>query len=307
MKTGKHTFLYRAAPLFLAVAIAMFAAPLFAADGDAVAGGSGVQKTTADDEKPKAEDITVRDLVRRYFKDGGGEQLAQVLGWKGEAKQVIALDYTILMWDPEKKAETAVRNPGDHQFNIGDSIRVTIEPLTDAYIYIFHRGASGKTSFLLPAEGEEPPLVKAGQTLALPEDGYMEFVDPPGEEELLVIAAKEKADLATLMKILNQSPDKDTAAESSQRKGLNIISKKMRQRNNKKLRHKLSLADRSLDTTGESKAGKKEVHNWLADRAVITERPGGKTDATLAVVASNRNDKHLKMLVSIPLTSVEKK
>ena len=306
MKTGKNTFLYRGVPLLLAVAIAMFATPLFAADDDA-AGVEPTAQKADDDEKPKAEDITVRDLVRRYFKDGNGEQLAQVLGWKDSAKQVIALDYTILMWDPEKKAETAVHNPGKHQFNIGDSIRVTIQPLTDAYIYIFHRGASGKTGFLLPVEGEEPPLVKAGQTLALPEDGYMEFIDPPGEEELLVIAAKEKVDPAAIMKILNQSPDKDPAVESSQRKGLNIISKKMRQRNNKKLRHKLALADRSLDTTGKSKAGKKEVHNWLADRAVIMERPGGKTDATLAVVASNRNDKHMKMLVSIPLTSINKK
>ncbi len=299
MKTPTHTFLYCVVPLLMAVATAMFATPLLAADGDE----PDSQKAAAE-EKVKADDITVRDLVRRYFKDGNGEQLAQVLGWKDEAKQVIALDYTVLLWDPVKKDETAVRNPDNHQFKLGDSIRITIQPLTDAYIYIYHRGASGENSFLLPVEGEQAPLVKAGQTLALPEDGYLEFGEPPGEEELLVIAAKEKvADLAALAKVLNQKPEEDTPAQSKQRKGLNIISKKMKQKNNKKYRHKLALAERGM---GSSKSGGREVHNWLVDRAVIKELAGGKTDATLAVVASNKNTKQLKMLVTIPLKSVKK-
>ena len=302
MKTGKHALLYLAAVLFLAAATSMFAAPLLAADADQPAA-----QTAADKENATADEITVRDLVRRYFKDGNGEQLAQVLGWKDAAKQVIALDYTVLLWDPDKKVETAVRNPDNHQFNLGDSIRVTIQPLTDAYIYIFHRGASGETEFLLPVDGEQPPLVKAGQTLALPEDGYLEFIDPAGEEELLVIAAKEKVDdLDALKKVLNQKPEQDTPAESKQRKGLNIISKKMKQQNSKKFRQKLALAERGLGGMDPQKSGGQEVHNWLVDRAVIRERAGGKTDANLAVVASSNNDKQLQMLVSIPLKSIKK-
>lgn len=308
MKTGKHAFMYRVAPLLLAVAAAMFVAPLRAADGDEpTEPKKTVQKKAADKDNVKAEDLTVRDLVRRYFKDGKGEQLAQVLGWKDEAKQVIALDYTILLWDPVKKVETAVRNPDNHQFKLGDSIRVTIQPLTDAYIYIYHRGASGENRFLLPDGSELAPLVKAGQTLALPEDGYLEFGEPAGEEELLVIAAKEKvADLAALAKVLNQKPEQDTLAQSKQRKGLNIISKKMKQKNNKKYRPKLTLAVRGIGKNGESKDGGREVHDWLVDRAVIKERAGEKTDATLAVVVSNRNSKQLKMLVTIPLKSINK-
>ncbi len=299
MKTAKHTLSYLAAALLVAAATAIFATPLVAAPLVAVDADKPVAQKATDQQNAQDDGITVRDLMRRYFKDGNGQQLAQVLGWKDEAKQVIALDYTVLLWDADKKVETAVRDPDNHQFNLGDSIRVTIQPLTDAYIYIFHRGASGETEFLLPVDGEQPPLVKTGQTLALPEDGYLEFVDPAGEEELLVVAAKEKvADLDALKKVLNQKPEQDTPAESKQRKGLNVISKKMKQRNSKKFGKKIALSERGINMPGGQ-----EVHNWL----VIKEHAGGKNDANLAVVASSKSNKQLKMLVSIPLKSIKKK
>ena len=42
--------------------------------------------------------------------------------------------------------------PKTYPFKVGDRIRLTVEPFTKSYIYIFHVGASGKQMFLLPRE-----------------------------------------------------------------------------------------------------------------------------------------------------------
>ena len=136
----------------------------------------------------KADDVTFRDLARKYFKDGDGADLAKLVGYSQPVKQVIALEYKVLLFENGK--ETPV-DPKTYQFRVGDQIRVEIAPLSDYYVYIFHIGASGKKEFLLPDKNEQPPLAKAGERLALPDNGFLQFAEPPGDESLLVVATEK--------------------------------------------------------------------------------------------------------------------
>ena len=160
----------------------------------------------------KAEEPTFRDLARKYFKDGDGAEFAKLVGYTKPVKQVIALEYKVLLFADGR--ETAV-DPKTHDFRVGDKIRVAIEPLSDYYVYIFSLGASGKKGFLLPAEDEQPPLAKAGKPLSLPGDGFLEFSEPPGNEELLVVATeKPVADREYLARVLTKKPGEGTRRKS---------------------------------------------------------------------------------------------
>ncbi len=70
-----------------------------------------------------ADDATFRDLARKYFKDGDGGELAKLVGYSQPVKQVIALEYKVLLFKDGK--ETPV-DPKTYDFRIGDKIRVEI-------------------------------------------------------------------------------------------------------------------------------------------------------------------------------------
>ena len=163
-----------------------------------------------------AEEPTFRDLTRKYFKDGNGADLAKLVGYNEPVKKVIALEYKVLL--SENGKETPV-DPKTHEFKVGDKIRVSIEPLSDYYVYIYQIGASGQSGFLLPAKDEDPPLAKTGNPVALPDDGFFEFTAPPGEETLMVVAAEKPiANRAVLASILGKKPgEKDTPEEKAVR------------------------------------------------------------------------------------------
>ena len=108
-----------------------------------------------------ADDVTFRDLARKYFKDGDGADLAKVVGYTQPVKKVIALEYKVLLFADGRERPV---DPKTYDFRIGDKIRIAIEPLHDYYIYIFHIGASGQSEFLLPAEGREAAAGQGGQT-----------------------------------------------------------------------------------------------------------------------------------------------
>ena len=160
-----------------------------------------------------AANVTFRDLARKYFKDGEGADLAKLVGYSQPVKEVIALEYRVLLFADGK--ETSV-DPKTHDFRIGDKIRLAVEPLNDCHVYIFHVGASGKGTFLLPSETEQPPLAKAGKRLPLPSDGYLEFSEPAGEETVLVVATeKPVADRAVLARVLTKKPDEKLTPEEA--------------------------------------------------------------------------------------------
>src|SRR5208337_1162780 len=75
-----------------------------------------------------AGDVTFRDLARKYFKDGEGADLAKLVGYSQPVKEVIGVEYKVLLFADGK--ETAV-DPKTHDFRLGDRIRLAIEPLNN--------------------------------------------------------------------------------------------------------------------------------------------------------------------------------
>ena len=245
-----------------------------------------------------AGEPTTRDLVRKYIREGNGKELGKLIGFTKEVAHVVAMDYSILVRQDGQEKDV---DPQTHQFQIGDQIQVKIQPVTDAYIYIFHQGASGEKTCLLPKEdrSEQAPLVKGGTTVKLPEDGYFEFVAPPGSEELIVVATeKPTADLAVLSNVVFKKPDEQlTPAEqdvkktmiSTVNKTLNSI--RERQAKTNKFRGLLDA-----DAMQESFRGK--------TRGVLEEPPHGKTGSTFVVSATTETQDSPSLWVNIRLKSI---
>jgi len=110
-----------------------------------------------------AGEMTYRDIARRYMKNKDGAAVAKEIGFSKPVKHVVALDYTILLRGKDG-VEKAV-DVEKHQFRMGDQIRLRIEPLSNACIYIFHEGASGQRVCLWPTEQEVQPSVRAARRL----------------------------------------------------------------------------------------------------------------------------------------------
>jgi hypothetical protein len=256
-----------------------------------------------------AEEATFRDLTRKYFKDGDGKDLSKLIGFAQPVKDVIGLDYKVMLLKDGK--ETAV-DPKTHDFKVGDKVRVEIEPLHDYYVYIFHIGASGENGFLMPTAEEDPPLAKAGKAVLQPDDGFFEVTEPPGEETLLVVATeKPVADRAMLAKVLTKKPgEADTPEESAMRKTLKATVKKALKSVHEKQQEMLdkTVSWRGLSTDAKAR---EELANDVQKRKVsegtFEEPTIGKTGGTSAIYASEKHDDQAKLLVSIPLKSTEKK
>lgn len=102
----------------------------------------------------------------------------------------LALEFTVVALSKDGKEE--VVDPDSHHFQIGESFLVKIKPQDDAYVYVFTEGPSGDKHCLLPADEEQPSLVKADAEISLPDDGgWFEFQPPAGNEKLVVIALKQ--------------------------------------------------------------------------------------------------------------------
>ena len=228
------------------------------------------------------------------------------MGYSEPVKKVIALEYKVLLFENGKERPV---DPKTHQFRVGDKIRVSIEPLSNYYVYIFHVGASGQSGFLLPGKDEDPPLATAGKPVALPDDGFFEFSEPPGEETLLVVAAEKPiADRAVLAAVLSKKPgEKDTPAEEAVRKTLRATRKKV-------LKSVAETRKEVLDHTvmwrglTTEEGSMQKLANDIRTRGVkegTFEEP--TANGTSAIYMSAQEGGQSRLLVSIPLKSVDEK
>ncbi len=254
----------------------------------------------------RAEEPTFRDLTRKYFKDGDGADLAKLVGYKDPVKKVIALEYKVLLTEDGKER---VVDPKTHEFKVGDKVRVNVEPMHDYYVYIFHVGASGESGFLLPATDEDPPLAKAGKPVALPDDGFFEFSEPPGEETLLVVAAeKPVADREVLERVLAKKPgEKDTPEEAAVRTSLKATRKKVLK---SVAEARKEIVDHTVMWRGLATDAKpmQKLADDIRMRGVTEgtfEEP--TASGTSAMYMTAKEGGQARLLVSIPLKSVETK
>lgn len=129
-------------------------------------------------EEPPVAEVRERNVIRK--------QLPKHV-------KSLALEYTVISIDDTGRERNV--DPHTHTFAVGDSFLVRIRPQDDVYVYVFNEGPTGERVCLLPAEGEQPPLVKKSIEIALPDDGgYFTFSEPAGDEKLLVVALSEPND-----------------------------------------------------------------------------------------------------------------
>ena len=232
-------------------------------------------------------DVTFRDLVFKSFETNDFDELSQTVGQKGPLKQVIALEYKVLLW---KDGEETVVDPKVRPFKLGDKIRITVQPLKDSYIYIFHIGASGKSSFLVPQAEKDPPLIKANQSVVLPSDGYFEFVTPPGDEQLKVVASEDAVpDLPLLARVLTKDPKDYTEEEKQVRQRLSAtVEANLRSvEEEEQAKRKKLVTFRGIGA--DVKKAAQETKSSGADKTVV-EVPGDKkkSEGTVVVFCQHR-------------------
>ncbi len=247
------------------------------------------------------EEATYRDLARRYFATSDGKAISKFVGLTEEVKHVVALDYTVLI---RKDGREEAVDPKAYQFALGDSIRIKIQPASDNYIYIFHQGASGERTCLLPVDKETPPLLKAGASFILPFDGYFEFVTPPGEEQIVVVATERPiAELAVLADVVFKKPgDVLTPQEQAIKDSLKAtVQKTLTSIRN---RHNETMTLRGLPNRKDREQFAEKVEKTNPTEVAIEEPPHGDTQGTLAMVVST--DKAPNLYVTIPLVSISK-
>jgi len=251
----------------------------------------------------QAGEPTTRDLVRKYIQEGNGKELGKLIGFTKEVAHVVALDYSIAVLQDGQAQDV---DPANHQFAIGDQIQVKIQPVTDAYIYIFHQGASGEKTCLLPKEdrGEQAPLVKGGTTIRLPDDGYFEFVAPPGSEELIVVATeKPTADLAALTNVVFKKPDEQLSPEEQEVKKT-MISTVNKTLNSIRERQAKSNKFRGLLDAEPMKEFTAQVRRTGATRGVLEEPPHEQRGSTFVVSATTETHDSPSLWVNIKLKSI---
>lgn len=247
-----------------------------------------------------AAEPTFRDLVRKYLKTGDSQHLASKLGAKTGVEGVVALEYKVL--HKTDAGETPV-DPATHSFNIGDKIRIRIEPMNEMYVYIFHEGASGERVCLLPTEEEEAPLVKVGKTLDLPTDGYLEFAAPPGDEKLIVVATESPIkDLAKLSGVVFK---KDNAVLTPEEKAVKDMLKASGQKVLQSIKARTEqttyrglLNDETLAKVAAAGSATRDV--------MLEEPPHGEQQSSFAMACAGKGGAKPQLLVAIPLKSKAK-
>ena len=258
-----------------------------------------------------AEEPTFRALTRKYFSTGDGKALAKLVGFETPPQKVIALKYKVLLFtrDASGKAAEKPIDPKEHRFKIGDQVRVVVEPYGDYYIYIFHIGPDGEHGFLLPAEGEDPPLAKAAATVTLPGDGFFEFSPPPGKEQVFVVATeKPVANRQLLADVLAKKPgEKLTQEEIELQKTLKATRKALLMSVQEQTKQ---LLNKTVMWRGIARGSAREkLISDIRTRGVkegTFEEPGMTAEGgTSAVYLSTVPTTKAKLVVSIPLESTK--
>ncbi|HEX4150454.1 MAG TPA: DUF4384 domain-containing protein, partial [Pirellulales bacterium] len=250
-----------------------------------------------------AAESTYRDLVRKYVADKSqGVQPANLPGLAAKVEDVMALESTVML---RKNGEEQRVDANEHEFEIGDEIRVRIKPVSQCYIYIFYEGASGARKCLLPADDEKAPLAKVNEELALPSDGSVfEFTPPAGEDKLIVVATEQPSeDLAALANVVFKKPeDQLSPAEKTLHDSLKGRSDKTL----KSIRERQAQGTKYRGLFDEEAVSKvsAEVQSRGTTRAILEEPPTGKQSSTFAMAASFQKGKSVELFVTIPLRSI---
>jgi hypothetical protein len=169
---------------------------------------------------------------------------------------------------------------------------------------VFTTGASGESQFLLPAGDEDPPKAKRNQPVTLPDDGYLEFTPPAGEEMLTVVASEEAIeDMDVFEQVLTKEPGEDETEEEKQlRKSLKATRKKVLK----------SVEESRKEILDKTVIWRGIVTDKACDRLAKDIRTRGVAEGTFeeptrdgisAVYASIRLGGKPKLLVHIPLKS----
>lgn len=211
----------------------------------------------------------------------------------------VALEYTVIL---AKDGQERTIDPNSHQFEVGDRILVRIEPKDDLYIYIFTEGPTGDRSCLLPESDGKPQFVKKGKVIELPDDGFLRFDEPPGEEKLIVVATAEPSqDLAALAHSVFKKPDAQLTPKEKAEKAK--IKQQHTQTMNSTYSQKVAgarlrgvLSQASVDKFNEDLSVKK--------RGVIEEPPHGDESSTFAMALADKTAGAPELLIDIPLKSV---
>jgi len=256
------------------------------------------------------EGSTIRALMREYFKDRDGAELGQLIGYQEPVKKVIALDYKVLLLEDGREKPV---DPKLYEFRLGDRIRISIEPLADYYVYIFNIGSDGQHRFLLPDErrDEAAPLIRAGRNVALPQDGYIRFAPPAGTDRLLVVATEQRvADRATLAELLTKKPGEeltpkqkklnDTIKATVKEALISVEERRKAKLGNIVMYRGLSTEDQREELTRDVKARK-------VKEGTFEETSKDAKEGTSAMYISTSGKGTPRLLVSIPLRSVERK
>jgi len=262
---------------------------------------------TAIPAESKAQEISVRDLVRKHLsaaKSETGQKKLHLTGLPTDVSNVVALEYTVLL---RREGRDEAVDPKEYQFKIGDQIRVRIEPLNDLYIYIFHEGASGKHTSLLPEQGsqEKPVLVTRGKTVVLPnDDSVFEFVPPAGEEKLIVVATEKPVeDLDALTGAVFAQPgeqlnDEEQAARAKLRARVEARLQSIRRRQQKVVQTRGLLTPETLKKAGD------KIARSADKRVQLEEPPHDGKKSTFFVSGTVGNSRQNDVLLTIPLVSV---
>jgi|SRR5436190_7738001 len=130
---------------------------------------------------------------------------------EAQAPKTVLVDYTPLglRYSLLKKASAGQYDEVDVDsiFRSGDGIRVSIESNDNAFLYIVNKGSSGSWNVLFPSSQIENGNnhVQAHKRYEVPAGGQFTFENPPGEERLFIVLAREpEADLEGLIYSLNR-------------------------------------------------------------------------------------------------------
>lgn len=247
-----------------------------------------------------AQESTFRDIFRKYVKEQGSKNTVPV---PVPVPNPVALEYTVLLLDANGKERPV--DPNSFQFKIGDQIRVQIQPLNDLYIYIFHEGASGNQHCLLPDSNtnEKAPKALASKVLKLPEDGYLEFGAPPGDEKLIVVATEEPIqEMSLLNNVVFKKPEEELTKEEKE------VAAKLRASHTKSLknirdRQASNVTYRGILSEAAMKKIQAEASSGTTTRSVTLEEPPTKENPSTFAMSSGKTKEDSRLLVNIPLRS----
>ncbi|MCX8491740.1 MAG: DUF4384 domain-containing protein [Cyclobacteriaceae bacterium] len=76
--------------------------------------------------------------------------------------------------------------PASHNFKSGERININFLSNRDGYLYVVNLGTTGNATILYPRKSATG-MVVAGQTIAVPGNGYMRFDNNAGEETIMAI------------------------------------------------------------------------------------------------------------------------